>query len=299
MFAREGAGPDSKALAAEAAPAALGARPVPGERRLPRPRGRRGTLRELWDYRELFYFFAWRDVKVRYKQTLLGVLWALIQPFFTMVVFTLLFGRVAKIPTEGIPGPIFYFSALLPWTYFSLTLSNAAMSLVSNANLLTKIYFPRVILPAASALSGLVDFLIASVLLVGIMIYYNVPVGWSLLLWPVLVVLLVLQALGVGLFLAAVNVRYRDVKYAIPFLIQLWLFVTPIIYPASLVPSRFRWLVALNPMSGLIEAFRHTVVRTHAIDWPLLGFSAVMTCVVFAAGAHYFRRTETAFADII
>jgi lipopolysaccharide transport system permease protein len=285
--------PETEARAAQAATGR------PGRQTIGWTRGERGTLRELWEYRELFYFFAWRDVKVRYKQTFLGVLWALIQPFFTMVVFTLLFGRVARIPTEGIPGPIFYLTALLPWTYFSSTLSGAGMSLISNSNLLTKIYFPRVILPAAAALSGLVDFLIACVLLAAIMAYYHAPVGWGLLLWPVLVALLILQALGVGLFLAAVNVRYRDVKYAIPFMIQLWLFVTPIIYPSSMVPEKFRWLVALNPMSGLIEAFRHTVAPGQAVNWPMLGFSAAFTIVVFAAGAAYFKRTEMAFADII
>src|SRR5215472_4905024 len=191
-----------------------------------------GTIRELWAYRELIYFLAWRDVKVRYKQTVLGVLWAVIQPFFTMVVFTLLFGQLAKIPTDGIPGPVFYFSALVPWIYFSSTVTNAGMSLVANAGLLTKIYFPRVILPAAAALSNLMDLLISSVFLIGFVLYYDIPLGWTLLLWPVLVVLLALLSLGLGAFFAALNVKYRDIKYALPFAIQLLMFSTPIIYPA-------------------------------------------------------------------
>ena len=191
---------------------------------------------ELVRYRELFYFLAWRDVKVRYRQTVLGVLWAVIQPLFTMVVFTLLFGQLAKIPTDGIPGPIFYFSALVPWIYFSSTVTNAGMSLVANSGLLTKIYFPRVILPAAVALANLMDFLISSVFLMGFIVYYKIPLGWNLLLWPVLVILLMLLSLSLGAFFAALNVKYRDIKYVIPFVIQLLMFGTPIIYPAR---SRF------------------------------------------------------------
>ena len=256
-------------------------------------------ISELWGYRELVYFLAWRDVKVRYKQTVLGVLWAVIQPFFTMVVFTLLFGQLAKIPTDGIPGPIFYFSALVPWIYFSSTLTNAGMSLVSNSNLLTKIYFPRIILPAAVALSNLVDFFIGSALFIGFMAYYEIPLGWSLLLWPSLVILLVLLSLSFGVFLAALNVKYRDFRYAIPFAIQLLLFATPIIYPASMVPEKFRWLVALNPLSGVIEAFRYALVPGSAIDWKLLWFSIGITAVLFVAGVAYFRSAEKAFADIV
>ena len=254
---------------------------------------------ELWGYRELVYFLAWRDVKVRYKQTVLGVLWAVIQPFFTMVVFTLLFGQLAKIPTDGIPGPIFYFSALVPWTYLSTTVSNAGMSLVSNSNLLTKIYFPRIILPAAVALSNLVDFFIGSAMFIGFMAYYEIPLGWSLLLWPSLVILLVLLSLSLGVFLAALNVKYRDFRYAIPFAIQLLLFATPIIYPASMIPEKFRWLVALNPLSGVIEAFRYALVPSSAIDWELLGFSIGITAVLFVAGVAYFKRAEKVFADIV
>jgi len=259
----------------------------------------RGTIREFWAYRELVYFLAWRDVKVRYKQTVLGVLWAVIQPFFTMVLFTLLFGQLAKIPTDGIPGPIFYFSALVPWIYFSSTLTNAGMSLVANSGLLTKIYFPRIILPAAAALSNLVDFLISSVFVVGFIVYYRIPVGWNLLLWPVLVVLLILLALSLGMFFAALNVKYRDIKYALPFFIQLLLFATPIIYPASMIPERFQWLLALNPLSSLIEVFRYVVVPNRSVDWNSLGISVAITGALYVAGVAYFKSTEKAMADLV
>lgn len=256
-------------------------------------------ISELWAYRELVYFLAWRDVKVRYKQTVLGVLWAIIQPFFTMVLFTILFGQLAKISTDGLPGPIFYFSALVPWIYLSTTVTNAGMSLVSNSNLLTKIYFPRIILPAAVALSNLVDFFLGSALFIGFMVYYQVPPGWNLLLWPAMVFLLVLLSLSLGVFLAALNVKYRDFRYAIPFAIQLLMFATPIIYPASLIPEKFRWLVALNPLSGVIEAFRYALVPSRVIDLELLWYSIGITAVLFIAGVAYFKRAEEAFADIV
>ena len=256
-------------------------------------------IRELWAFRELIYFLAWRDVKVRYKQTVLGVLWAVIQPFFTMVLFTLLFGQLAKIPTDGIPGPIFYFSALVPWIYFSSTVTNAGMSLVANSSLLTKIYFPRIILPAAAVLSNMVDFLISSVFLVGFIVYYKIPFGWNLLLWPVLVVLLMLLALSLGTFFAALNVKYRDIKYALPFFIQLLMFATPIIYPTSMIPERFQWLLALNPLSGLIEAFRYVAAPTQVLDWNLLTLSVAITGFLFITGVAYFKSAERAFADIV
>jgi lipopolysaccharide transport system permease protein len=256
-------------------------------------------IREFWAYRELAYFLAWRDVKVRYKQTVLGVLWAVIQPFLTMVIFTLLFGQLAQIPTDGIPGPVFYFSALVPWTYFSSTVSNAGMSLVANSGLLTKIYFPRIMLPVAAALSTLVDFMISSVFLIGFIVYYKTPLGWNLLLWPVLVVLLMLMALGLGTFVAALNVKYRDIRYALPFVIQLLLFATPIIYPSSMIPERFQWLLALNPLSGVIEAFRYVVVPSRGVDWNVLWLSAAITGVLFIMGVAYFKSTEKAMADIV
>ena len=258
-----------------------------------------GFIRELWDYRELFYFLAWRDVKVRYKQTALGILWALIQPFFAMVIFTFIFERMANISTGGMPGPIFYLSALIPWTYFSSTLSTAGLSLVSNSNLLTKIYFPRLILPASAALGGLVDFLLATAMLIGFIVYYQIPMGWNLLLWPIMIVPLILLAFGAGAYLAALNVKYRDVKYAIPFGIQLLMFMTPIIYPASVLPENYRWLLGLNPLSGLIEAFRFALVPTQQMSWSLLGFSLASSAVIFVAGVIYFKKTERAFADIV
>lgn len=256
-------------------------------------------LREFWHYRELFYFLVWREVKIRYKQTVLGGTWAIIQPFFTMIVFTLFFGRLAKMPSDGIPYPIFSYSALLPWIYFSVALANAGNSLISNANLITKVYFPRATIPASAVLSGLVDFGIASVVLLGLMGYYRVQPSWELLLWPVLIAPLVLLAIGVGMILAALNVRYRDIRYAIPFCIQLWLFVTPIIYPTSIIPERFRILSAFNPLSGIIEAFRASLLPSRYIDWPLLGISAFMTLFIFALGTIYFRKTERTFADIV
>jgi lipopolysaccharide transport system permease protein len=260
--------------------------------------GLRTALREAWTHRELLYFLTWRDVKVRYKQTALGIVWAVIQPLVTMALFTLLFG-LAKLPSDGVPRPVFYFSALLPWLYISTTVSNASMSLVSNAQLITKIYFPRVMLPAAMALSGLVDFLIGSLLLIGFMLHYHIHPVWEALLWPVLVVQMVALALAVSMLLAALNVKYRDVKYAVPFAVQIWMFVTPIIYPTSMVPQRFQRLLALNPADGLIEAFRHILAPSIPMRWDLLAISALITGVLFVASLAYFNRTERAFADII
>jgi lipopolysaccharide transport system permease protein len=257
------------------------------------------SVRELWRYRELFYFLAWRDVKMRYKQTALGVAWAVLQPLLTMVVFTLLFGRLGKMPSDGIPYPLFYFGALLPWTYFAATLGHSGNSLVTNANLLTKVYFPRVILPTSAAFSGLVDFAIGCVLLVAMMGYYRVMPTWSLLMWPVLVVQLFAVALGTSMFLAALNVKYRDVKYTLPFLTQLWLFATPVIYPTSILPERYRLLAALNPLTGIIDAFRASLVPVKPIDWGLLGVSLAVTAAISLVAITYFRMTERTLADIV
>lgn len=256
-------------------------------------------LTELWDSRELFYFLAWRDVKVRYKQTALGVLWAVIQPLLTMAIFMVLFGRVARIPTDGVPPSLFYCSGLLPWIYVSAAVTNASMSLVSNSALLTKIYFPRLILPASASLSGLLDFFIGSLLMAGLMVYFHIAPTWKLLLWPLLVMLMFALSLGVGMFLAAVNVKYRDVKYAIPFAIQLWMFLSPIIYPSSIVPARFRWLLLLNPLSGLIDSFRGSLLATRVIPWDSLGVSALLTVFILVGAAVFFRRSEQIFADLI
>jgi lipopolysaccharide transport system permease protein len=257
------------------------------------------SLRELWSHRELFWFFVWRDLKVRYKQTQLGAAWAILQPLLTMLVFTLFFGRLAGLPSDGIPHPVFFYSALVPWTYFASALTGAGQSLVSNSQLLTKVWFPRIALPAASVLTGVVDFAIASIVLAAMMLWYGIPLGPGLLLWPLLLLLLVSLALGVGLCLAALNVTFRDVKYALPFGIQLWLFLTPVIYPLSMVPDSLRPWIALNPMTGIIEAFRASLVPAVAIDWSMLGVSIVLTALSLAVGLCYFRRTERAFADVI
>jgi lipopolysaccharide transport system permease protein len=256
-------------------------------------------LREFWDYRELFFFLAWRDIKIRYRQTVLGAAWAVIQPTVTMIVFTVLFGTFAQLPTDGIPHAIFYYSALLPWTYFSANVSYSANSLVGNSNLLTKVYMPRAILPASAILGGLVDFAIGFVVLLGIMAYYRIQPGWALLLWPIFTLPLVAVSLGVGMFLAALNVRYRDIKYAIPFAMQLWLFMTPIIYPASMIPERFRFLMALNPLAGIIAAFRSSVLADPHVDWRLLAFSTIFGLLTLFLGFRYFKSTERTFADII
>lgn len=254
---------------------------------------------EIFRYRDLFYFLVWRDVKVRYKQTVLGALWAIIQPFFTMVIFTIFFGNFAQIPSDGIPYPLFTYSALVPWTYFANSLTTTGNSLVSNANLIRKVYFPRAALPVSASISGLVDLFIASTVLVGMMAYYSVSFSLELLLLPVLIVPLVLMSLGVGMILASLNVKYRDVKHVIPFVIQLWLFVTPIIYARSIVPENLLFLTSLNPMTGIIEAFRAALLPTRAIDWELLGLSCLITLGVFLVGMFYFKRTERAFADVI
>jgi lipopolysaccharide transport system permease protein len=258
-----------------------------------------GWMKEVWNFRELFYFFIWRDIKIRYKQTVLGALWAVIQPFFTMVVFTIFFGNFAKVPSEGVPYPVFSYSALVPWTYFSGALALSGNSLIGNSNLLTKVYFPRFAIPAAAALSGILDFFIASLLLFGIMIYFHIPLSLGLLLWPALVIPLILLALGLGMIFSSLNVKYRDIKYTIPFLIQLGLFVTPIIYPISILPEKYKIFVALNPMTGIIEAFRSTVIPNKQIDLLLLLYSVVVSFIVFLIGLVYFRKTEKEFADLV
>lgn len=256
-------------------------------------------FREIWQYRELFYFFVWRDVKVRYKQTVIGALWAVLQPFLTMVVFTLFFGNIAKMPSDGIPYPVFSFVALVPWTFFSGALSNSSNSLVGSSHLMTKIYFPRVAVPASSAIAGLIDFVIASVILVGLLLHYDMPIGWRLLAWPLLAIPLLMLALGVGFILASLNVKYRDIKYVIPFGIQMLLFATPIIYPASIIPERYRALFLLNPLSGLIEAFRGLALPSRIFPMEPFLISLGVTIVIFSFGFVYFRMTERYFADNI
>jgi lipopolysaccharide transport system permease protein len=255
-------------------------------------------LKEIWDYREILYFLTKRDIKVRYKQTVLGGLWAIIQPFFTMIVFTLLFGRLAKIPSDGIPYPIFVYAGLLPWTYFANALSGSGNSLVETAHLITKVYFPRLIVPASASLAGLLDFLIAMLVLAAMMIYYQLVPNVGIVLFPFLVGLTFLCAVGVGLWLSALNVQYRDIRYVIPFLIQLWMFLSPVIYPVSMVPEKYQWLLALNPMGGVIKAYRASILGHQPIDWSLLGLSSAMIFLVVITGLFYFRRMEKVFADV-
>jgi lipopolysaccharide transport system permease protein len=256
-------------------------------------------FKELWAYRELCYVLVWRDVKVKYKQSLLGAGWAVLQPLTSMIIFSLLFGRLAKMPSDGVPYPVFVYTALLLWSYVSAAVGLAANSLVSNANMITKVYFPRGTLPFASVLSGLLDLAVASVLLVALMFYYKVQATWWLALAPLFVLPLLLLSAGVGMFLAALHVRYRDVKYVLPFMIQLWLFVTPVIYPITLVPERFRPLFALNPLTGIIDGFRGCIFAGRPVDSPLLAISLLTTVVVFLGGLAYFKRTERWFADVI
>lgn len=257
------------------------------------------NLREIWRHRELFYFFSWRDLKVRYKQTAIGILWAVFQPFIAMVVFSIFFGGLAKMPSDGIPYPVFVYVGLLFWQFFSVSVSQASNSLVANKEIITKIYFPRLILPVSSIVTNLVDFLIASVILVGLMFYYHyVPNLIGLLILPLLVLITLLTATGLGLLLAAVNVKYRDVRYILPFFIQMMLFVTPVIYPTSIL-EKYSWILAINPMAGVIEAARATILGTASINWPLLLISSIACLLLFITGLIYFKKTEKQFADIV
>ncbi|HEV8674901.1 MAG TPA: ABC transporter permease [Methylomirabilota bacterium] len=256
-------------------------------------------LGELWAYRELLYFLAWRDVKVRYKQTVLGAAWAVLQPLLTMVVFSVVFGRLANVPSDGLPYPIFAYCALLPWQLFAHALVESGNSLVGNQNLITKVYFPRLVIPLAAVAAGLVDFAIAFAVLVGLMAYYGIVPTLAALALPGLVLLALLAALGVGLWLSALNVQYRDVRYTIPFLTQLWLFATPVAYPASLVPERWRPLVGLNPMSGVVEGFRWALLGGPEPPRAMLGVSIVVVIAVLVGGLYYFRRMERTFADVV
>ena len=254
---------------------------------------------EIWHSREILYFLAWRDVKVRYKQAALGVAWALLQPLFTMITFAFFFGKLAGIPSDGVPYPLFSYSALLLWTYFSVTLSQVGNSLIANSSLITKIYFPRVLLPAAAAFGGLLDLLVSSVFLIGMLLYYHITPSWTVLLTPIFVGQTVLLVMGLGMLLAALNVRYRDVKYTIPFLTQLGLFVTPIIYPVSFLPHRFQGWLALNPMTGVIQGFRACLFGGGQVDWDVLGCSWIVTLLLLLIGSWHFRSTERVFADVV
>ncbi|OQW97986.1 MAG: phosphate ABC transporter permease [Desulfobacteraceae bacterium A6] len=255
-------------------------------------------FRELWNYRELLRFLVVRDIKVRYKQTVLGGLWAILQPFMNMVVFTIFFGHLAKIPSDGLPYPIFVYTALLPWQFFSGGIGNSGNSLVANSHLISKVYFPRLIIPAASLGAGCLDFLIAFGMLILMMVYYGIYPGLGIFLFPFLMVLVAVAALGVGMILAALNVAYRDFRYVIPFLIQFWLFATPVIYPASLVPEKWRWLINLNPMAGLITGIRSSLLNL-PISWTDIWISGTISIGLFVIGIVYFKKMERRFADII
>jgi lipopolysaccharide transport system permease protein len=256
-------------------------------------------LRELWEYRELLYFLTWRDIKVRYKQTVLGAAWAIIQPFFTMVVFSLFFGRLAKIPSDGIPYPIFSYAALVPWTFFAHGLSQSSNSLLSNANVIKKVYFPRLAIPISVVLSGVIDFVLAFLVLLGMMLYYGMAPAINVIWLPLLLLLALVTCLGAGLWLAAMNVQFRDVRYTVPFLTQFWLFATPIAYPSSLLSEPWRTLYGLNPMVGVVEGFRWALLGTDTAPGPIIIASAVAALGLLVGGAFYFRRMEKIFADVV
>jgi lipopolysaccharide transport system permease protein len=255
-------------------------------------------LKELWAYRELLWVLTERDIKVRYKQTVLGAAWALIQPVTMMVVFSVFFGKLAKMPSDGIPYPIFAYCGLLPWTFFSNALSSSAGSVVGSANLISKVYFPRLLVPLSSIGSWLLDFAIATVILLGLMLYYGIGWSWNLLVAPLLLLAIVFAALGVGTLLAALTVAYRDFRYVIPFLLQFWMFATPIVYPASIVPERWQWVLHLNPMAGLIEGFRAAFLG-RPFDPSAIAISVAAAVALFMAGVAYFEKVERRFADIV
>ena len=256
-------------------------------------------LHELWASRELLYFFVWRDVKVRYKQTAIGAAWAVVQPFMTMVVFSLFFGKLAKMPSNGLPYPVFFYSALLPWTYFATALQQTTNVVVDQQHVITKVYFPRLVLPLSAVIAGLLDFAIAFVVLLGMIAYYRITPGPAIALVPVFVLLEILTALGVGLWLSALNAIYRDVRYVLPFLVQFWLFASPVAYPASLIPQRWRWVYGLNPMAGVIEGFRWALTGRGQPPNSMMVISAAMVLVIAVGGAAYFQKMEGTIADVV
>ncbi len=260
-------------------------------------------LRAVWQYRELLYFLVWRDVKIRYKQTLLGVGWVLLQPIINMLIFSGLFGALLNVPSGGVPYPVFVFAGLLPWQYFAGSLAKSSTSLIDSSNLITKVYFPRLIVPLSAVFSGLVDFAISFVLLILLMTYYRISPTLEVLALPLFLLLAMLTALGFGLWLSALNVRFRDVKYLAPFIIQAWMYLTPVVYGANLIPEKLRWLLALNPMTGVVEGFRRALLGAQLADTqvsgPLLAASIIIALLVLFSGAVFFRQTERTFADII
>jgi lipopolysaccharide transport system permease protein len=255
-------------------------------------------LRELWNYRELLYFLTLRDIKLRYKQTALGAAWVIIQPLFTMLLFTLFFGKLARMPSDNVPYPLFAYAGLVPWTFFSNSITNSGQSLVGNSTLISKVYFPRIYIPAGAVGAGLLDFAIASLLLLPMLIYYDVTITWRILLLPAFALLATILALGIGMWLAALNVKYRDVRYAIPFLVQLWLFASPVIYPASIVPAKWKWVLAVNPVTGVIEGFRASILGKE-FDVSTILSSVIVTSLILIFSFFVFRRVEDSFADVV
>ncbi len=256
-------------------------------------------LHQLWEYRELLYFLVWRDVKVRYKQTVLGAAWAVIQPFMAMVVFSIFFGKLAKMPSDGIPYPLFAYSALVPWSFFANGLNQSSNSLVGSAHLITKVYFPRLVVPISSVTSGIVDFILAFVVLLGMMFYFGVLPTFNVIWLPFLLALAFVTALGVGMWFSALNVEFRDVRYVVPFLTQFWMFATPIVYPSSLLSEPWRTLYGINPMVGVVEGFRWALLATETAPGPIVIVSSLASLVILMGGAFYFRRMEKTFADLV
>jgi lipopolysaccharide transport system permease protein len=256
-------------------------------------------LGALWRHRELLYFLVWRDVKVRYKQTVLGASWAILQPFFTMLIFSIFFGKLARMPSDGVPYPLFAYVALVPWTFFANGLTLSSNSLVANQGLLRKVYFPRLVIPLAAVASGALDFVIAFIVLLGMLVWYGIMPGWHVLWLPALVLLALLTALGAGLWFSALSVMYRDVQYVVPFLVQVWLYSTPIVYPASLVPAEWRTAYAINPMVGVVEGFRWALLGTGTAPGPMILVSALAALTMTLGGLVFFRRMERTFSDMV
>jgi len=256
------------------------------------------NLREIWRHRELLYFLTWRDVKVRYKQAVLGFLWAFIQPFLKMIVFSIIFGGLAKMDSEGFPYPIFLYAGLLPWQFFASAVNRSGQSIVGGANLITKVYFPRLIMPVASVGACLVDFAISFGILIGMMFYYHMSPNLSILMVLPLVLVTILSALGIGVLVSALNTAYRDFRYALPFLVQIWMYLTPVVYSVTIVPERLRWLILLNPMAGIVDAYRSAILGK-PFEWGDLGISLGIATIMFLIGLAYFRKTERYFADIV
>jgi lipopolysaccharide transport system permease protein len=255
---------------------------------------------EILEYRDLLFFLILRDIKVKYKQTALGVIWVILQPLLAMFLFSIVFGKLARVPSDGIPYPLFVYSGLLLWNFFSAALNNSGNSLIANSNLISKVYFPRLIIPASATLSGILDLLISSVIFIGMCILYNAaPSSTGIILIPFLLATVIIVSVGCGLWLSALNVEYRDFQYVIPFLLQIWMFATPVIYPVTMFPDRYRLLLALNPMCGIIEAFRATSIGHKQIEWDLLGISLLISFSIFISGLLYFRKVERSFADVI